>query len=255
MTHQDLVVVTGGASGIGHAIARRFTRAGHPVLVADINADAAATVAAELGPQALARAVDVADDGAVADFVAEVESNAGAIAVLVNSAGLLQNQTTVAAGDMGEHDRIWAVNYRGTYLMCRAVGPRMAGRGGGAILNIASINAYTPLPLPAYNPTKVAVDGLTRLLAAEWGAQGVRVNAVAPGFTRTPALQARIDSGHRNEAGMAALSTLRRLVTPDEVAEAAYFLCSPAASAITGVDLPIDCGYMAAISYNSYPSS
>jgi len=255
MTEQDLVVVTGGASGIGHAIARRFTQAGHPVLVADINADAAATVAAELGTQALARTVDVADDDGVAGFVAEVEADAGPIAVLVNSAGLLQNQTTVADGDMAEHDRIWSVNYRGTYLMCRAVGPRMAARGGGAILNIASINSYTPLPLPAYNPTKVAVDGLTRLLAAEWGAQGVRVNAVAPGFTRTPALQARIDSGHRNEAGMAALSTLGRLVTPAEVAEAAYFLCSPAASAITGVDLPIDCGYMAAISYNSYPSS
>jgi len=254
MTDTSLVVVTGGASGIGHAIARRFSTAGWPVVIADINADAAAAVAADLGPEAQAHALDVADDGAVAAFVDALEDDSGPIGVLVNSAGLLQNRTDVAGGAMEEHDRIWAVNYRGTYLMCRAIGPRMAERDGGAILNIASINSYTPLPLPAYNPTKVAVDGLTRLLAAEWGPQGVRVNAVAPGFTLTPALQARIDSGHRDRAGMEALSTLGRMVMPDDVAEAAYFLCSDAARAITGVNLPVDCGYLPAISYNSYPS-
>ena len=206
-------------------------------------------------PDAEFRRLDVASEASVEDFVVALEEERGGVGVLVNSAGLLQNLDTSAAMPIEEHDRIWSVNYRGTYLMCRAVGSRMAARGGGAILNIASVNSFTPLPLPAYNPTKWAVDGLTKVLAGELGAGGVRVNAVAPGFTLTPALQARIDSGHRNPAGMEGLSTLGRLVMPEDVAEAAHFLCSDAARAITGVNLPVDCGYLAGISYNTYPSS
>ena len=121
-------------------------------------------------------------------------------------------------------------------------------------MNIASVNSFTPLPLPAYTPTKAAIDSLTKVLAAEFGPAGVRVNAVAPGFTLTPAMQSRIDSGDRDPAGMESLSTLGRLVKPEEVAEAGYFLCSDAASAITGVNLLVDAGFMAAISYNTYPS-
>lgn len=254
MSDSTVVVVTGGASGIGRAIAERFAAAGARIIIADINEDAGREVARGMPDAAFTR-LDVADAGDVESFVDSIEENIGGIEVLVNCAGLLQNLDTSAAMPLEEHDRIWSVNYRGTYLMCRAVGPRMAGRGRGAILNIASVNSFTPLPLPAYNPTKWAVDGLTKVLAGELGASGVRVNAVAPGFTLTPALKARIDSGHRNPAGMEGLSTLGRLVMPEDVAEAAFFLCSDAARAITGVNLPVDCGYLAGISYNTYPSS
>ncbi len=246
------VLVTGGASGIGLAIARRFVQAGDQVVLADINDAAGQAAAGELG--ATFHHVDVADEGSVAGAVAGIERDIGPIAVLINSAGMLQNRAQVSDFPLDEHDRIWAVNYRGSYLMCRACAPAMAERGAGAILNIASINSFTPLPLPAYTPTKAAIDSLTKILAAEFGPKGVRVNAVAPGFTLTPAMQSRIDSGDRDPAGMEALSTLGRLVKPEEVAEAGYFLCSDAASAITGVNLAVDCGYMPAISYNSYPS-
>lgn len=254
MSEERIVVVTGGASGIGRAIATQFAAAGARIIIGDINEAAGREVASGMADAAFTR-LDVADADDVESFVATVEDEIGGIGVLVNCAGLLQNMDTSAAMPLDEHDRIWSVNYRGTYLMCRAVGPRMAARGAGAILNIASVNSFTPLPLPAYNPTKWAVDGLTKVLAGEFGPNGVRVNAVAPGFTLTPALQARIASGHRNPAGMEGLSTLGRLVMPEDVAEAAVFLCSDAARAITGVNLPVDCGYLAGISYNTYPSS
>jgi NAD(P)-dependent dehydrogenase (short-subunit alcohol dehydrogenase family) len=248
-----IVLVTGGASGIGLALARRFAESGDQVVLGDIN-DAAGTAAAETIDGASYRHLDVADEAQVEATVAALEADMGAIDVLVNSAGLLQNRAAIESFPLDEHDRIWAVNYRGSYLMCRACAPRMAARGAGAILNIASVNSFTPLPLPAYTPTKAAIDSLTKVLAAEFGPAGVRVNAVAPGFTLTPAMQSRIDSGDRDPAGMEGLSTLGRLVKPEEVAEAGYFLCSEAASAITGVNLLVDAGFMAAISYNTYPS-
>ncbi|MDA1097701.1 MAG: SDR family NAD(P)-dependent oxidoreductase [Proteobacteria bacterium] len=248
-----IVFVTGGASGIGLALARRFAEGGDQVVLGDIS-DAAGRAAAATIAGASYRHLDVTDAAQIERTVAALEQDLGAIDVLVNSAGLLQNRAETATFPLDEHDRIWAVNYRGSYLMCRACAPRMAARQDGAILNIASVNSFTPLPLPAYTPTKAAIDSLTKLLAAEFGPAGVRVNAVAPGFTLTPALQSRIDSGDRDPAGMKRLSTLGRLVKPEEVAEAGYFLCSPAASAITGVNLLVDCGFMAAISYNTYPS-
>lgn len=247
-----IIVVTGGASGIGLAIAQRFHQAGDQLVLADLNTEAGEARAAELS--ASYRHLDVADEASVEGVVCAIERDIGPIDVLINSAGLLQNKATVDQFPLAEHDRIWAVNYRGSYLMCRALAPRMAARNAGAILNIASINSFTPLPLPAYTPTKAAIDSLTKILAAEFGPRGVRVNAVAPGFTLTPAMQSRIDSGDRDPSGMEALSTLGRLVKPEEVAEAGFFLCSAAASAITGVNLAVDCGYMAGISYNSYPS-
>ena len=247
------VLVTGGASGIGLALARRFADSGDQVVLGDIN-DEAGAAAAETINGASYRHLDVADATQIKNTVAALEQDTGPIDVLVNSAGLLQNRAKTATFPLDEHDRIWAINYRGSYLMCRACAPRMAVRQGGAILNIASVNSFTPLPLPAYTPSKAAIDSLTKVLAAEFGPSGVRVNAVAPGFTLTPAMQLRIDSGDRDPAGMKALSTLGRLVRPEEVAEAGYFLCSAAASAITGVNLLVDAGFMAAISYNTYPS-
>ena len=255
MSDQQPIVVTGGASGIGLAIARRFAAAGAPVILADINVEQGNKAACELGGEALFRPLDVADEQAVEGFADALDAEFGAPAVLINSAGLLQNAARTHEMGMDEHDRIWAVNYRGSYLMCRAFAPRMGEAGGGAILNIASTNAYITLPLPAYNPTKVAIHGLTKLLAAEYGPVGVRVNAVAPGFCLTPAMQERIDSGHRNPKAMEELSALGRMVMPEDVAEAAYFLCSDAASAITGIDLPVDCGKLAALSYKAYPAS
>ena len=251
METQRVAVVTGGARGIGLAIARKLAAHGDRVIVADIQTDLGRQSAHEL--DAHFHFVDVGVESSVVQLVKEVESEHGAIEVWVNSAGLLQAPQRTESMPMEEHDRIWEINYRGTYLCCRTAAPRMGERGKGAILNIGSTNSFRIMPLPAYSPSKAAIKALTELLAAEWGPRGVRVNTVAPGFARTPAFQAQIDAGTRDVQKIADTTALGRLVEPDEVAETALFLCSEKASAITGVCLPVDCGWLPTHSYNAFP--
>ena len=246
------VVVTGGASGIGRACAERFARAGDSVIVADIAADAGERVARRLagaGAEARYRPLDVADSASVEALAREL----GRVDVLVNSAGLLQNAVRLETMDLEEHDRIWAVNYRGTWLCCRAFAPAMRKAGRGAIVNISSTSAARAFPLHAYGPGKAAIDGLTAVLAADLGPSGVRVNAVMPGYVRTEQMQARIDAGLRDPAMMEAQSAFGRMVDPAEIADGVHFLCSGAASAIAGAVLPIDAGWLARVTYVQHP--
>jgi len=250
-----IVVVTGGASGIGRAAAQRFGADGDQVIVADRNEAGAAAIAdsiVEAGGKARAIAIDVADEKSVGRAAEDVTATDGPPDVLVNSAGLLQDPVTSQALDMAEHDAIWQVNYRGTYVCCRAFGRIMADRGTGAIVNLASVNSYSVLPLPAYTPGKAAIKSLTELLAVEYGAHGVRVNAVAPGYTLTENLAARVEAGQRDARAMRTSTALNQMVMPEDVAGAIAFLCSSDALRITGVTLPIDAGWLPAVSYQSY---
>ena len=167
----------------------------------------------------------------------------------------LQNAVRVTEMDMGEFDRIHAINTRAVLLMNRAFGKAMATAGHGVLINIGSLTSFRPSGQPAYAMGKVAIKMMTEVLAAELGPQGVRVNAVAPGYVLTPAMQARIDSGQRDPALMLDRSALRRLVMPADVGEAIFFLCSDAASAITGVTLPVDCGWLAGSAYTAYAAA
>jgi NAD(P)-dependent dehydrogenase (short-subunit alcohol dehydrogenase family) len=171
---------------------------------------------------------------------------------LVNSAGILQRKLPPEQLDMAEWDKVIAVDQRGTYLCCAVFGARMASLGHGAIVNIASITGSRSIPLHAYAPAKAAVISITACLAAEWGRSGVRVNAVSPGYTLTEGLQAAIDRGDRNPADLHAQSAMGRMVKPEEVADAIGFLLSPAASAITGINLPVDCGWLAGSTWQTY---
>ena len=137
-------------------------------------------------------------------------------------------------------------------MMNRAFGAAMAGAGQGVLVNIGSLTTFRPSGQPAYAMGKAAIRMMTEVLAAELGPRGVRVNAVAPGYVLTPAMQARIDSGQRDPRLMIERAALRRLVQPADVAEAIFFLCSDAAAAITGVTLPVDCGWLAASAYTAY---
>ncbi len=253
MGENRMVVVTGGASGIGRATALRFAAAGDRVVVADINPGAAEEVVAEIeadGGQARVHDVDVALDASV-DTLAEA---AGEAEVLVNSAGLLQNISEIESLDMAEHDRLWAVNYRGSLLCARAFARTMAARGGGgSIVNISSTSAVAAFPLHAYGPGKAAIDRLTAILASDLGPKGIRVNAVMPGYVLTEQMRARIASGHRDPTMMERQSSLGRMVAPAEIADAIHFLCSDAARAITGVSLPVDAGWLAHVTYRQHP--
>ncbi len=252
MRESRTVVVTGGASGIGRATARRFGQAGDEVVVADINSDAGAGVVAEIetaGGRARFHAVDVAEEASVSGL-AEAAADAG---VLVNSAGLLQNISEIESLDMDEHDRIWAVNYRGTLLAARAFARTMSARGGGNIVNISSTSAVAAFPLHSYGPGKAAIDRLTAILASDLGAKGIRVNAVMPGYVLTEQMKARIASGHRDPVMMERQSPLGRMVEPAEIADAIHFLCSDAARAVTGISLPVDAGWLAHVTYRQHP--
>ena len=155
MSRKRIVVVTGGGSGIGRATAKRFAEDGDFVVVADINQGSAKAVAAEItaaGGDATHIAVDVADDSSVTALATAVEDTYGATDVLVTSAGVLQNVASIRNMDMNEHDRVWAVNYRGVYACCREFGGRMAEQGHGCIVNISSTSAIRSVPAARLRP-------------------------------------------------------------------------------------------------------
>jgi NAD(P)-dependent dehydrogenase (short-subunit alcohol dehydrogenase family) len=149
-------------------------------------------------------------------------------------------------------DEVIAINFRGTFLTLRALAKLMTDKNGGSMVTISSITAKRSVPLHAYAPQKAAISNLTMGLAAEWGPRGIRVNAIEPGYTRTPALQEQINQGYRDESLLARNSTLGRMVEPHEIADAVKFLCSDQASAITGVALPVDAGFLCAGSWDPY---
>ena len=256
MNKQRVSVVTGAASGIGRATAKRLAAAGDMVIVADLNEASGRAVVEEIrsrGGNAEFRMVDVALVDSVDELARGVESEFGPVGVLVNSAGVLQNAAEIASYDLAEHDKVWAINYRGTYLCCRAFAPRMAARRAGSIVNISSTSAVDAMPLLAYGPSKAAVQNLTAILAVELGPDGVRINAVMPGYVLTEQMQARIDAGKRDPRSLKNHSALGRMVAPEDVANGIHFLCSDAASCITGIALPIDAGYLAAVTYLHHP--
>jgi NAD(P)-dependent dehydrogenase (short-subunit alcohol dehydrogenase family) len=248
----QVCIVTGGARGIGAGIAEALGRRGGVVVVADRDEAAArgrAELLTESGRRAFAWGVDVTDGDALHAMVEEVESRLGPPRVLVNNAGLF----TLAPSHLLSEDE-WRLQVdvllTGTFLATRAVVPGMLERGQGAIVNISSIGGLGGHPgRSAYNAAKAGVVVLTEVLGAEWATRGVRVNAVAPGVTRTE----MTDEVLRSPAGRARLATyerrtpLGRIADVGEIAECVAFLASSRASFITGATLPVDGGWLAGV--------
>ncbi|KPQ12582.1 MAG: Dehydrogenase [Saliniramus fredricksonii] len=250
MSKDDITVVTGGASGIGAACCQLLAAHGGKVVVLDRDGEAAKDLAEEIGGYGCVG--DVAVQASLEEAVSRIETEFGAVTGLVNSAGILQRPVSPEELFMESYDDVVAVNQRGTYLASAIFARAMIGRGGGAIVNIASVAGMRSMPLHSYSPTKAAVIAMTACLAAEWGPSGIRVNAVSPGFTLTPALQAEVDAGRRDLSLAEAQAALGRLVRPDEIAQAVAFLLSREASAITGANLPVDCGWLAGTSWTTH---
>ena len=244
------IVVTGGASGIGEACARRFASEGARIVVADIAIDAANRLAKELGGGAVE--VDVSSAESIEAVAESIERSHSAVEGLVTSAGILQGGTPPHELDVETYDRVTNIDQRGVYLTCRAFGTQMARQGHGAIVNIASITGMRSTPLHAYGPAKAAVISMTECLAAEWGRSGVRVNAVSPGYTLTPALKARIEAGGRESSNLSGNTVQGRMIRPEEIANAVAFLMSDEASAVTGANLPIDAGWLVTSPWHTY---
>ena len=245
-----VAVVTGGAGGIGAACVERLTAAGWRVAVLDRNIEGARAVAALHG--ATAHAIDLADADSILEAAAFVESAVGPCSGLACVAAHLENPHRPQDQDADEWEAILRVNLTGTFRTLTAFGTPMVERGKGSIVTIGSITAYNSSPLMAYGPTKAAIVNMARNFAVSWGRSGVRVNTVSPGPTRTPAVEASYARGERDPETMIRQTALGRLVKPMEVASAVAFLLSDEASAITGVELNVDSGVLAAQLWHMY---
>src|SRR5438445_9590342 len=237
--NEGIVLVTGGSRGIGAATATLLAEQGKKVVIVDIQPEPIA--GAILWPAPF----DVASERAVVSGIADIEKAHGPISGLVNAAGIFGKMHTLEKVRMEQWDREVNIDLRGTFMVARSVGIRMARRRHGAIVNVASVAGMTSGPIHAYTAAKAGVIQVTQTLAAEWGRAGVRVNAVSPGFTRTVALEAGIASGAMDKALMERNAALNRMVEPVEVAQAIAWLLSPLSSAVTGINLPVDAGFLA----------
>lgn len=235
-----VAVITGGASGIGLAIAQLYASFGARVVLADRDLDAA-TAAAKSIEGAAAVGCDVTSSDSVAAAVEQIEMTTGPIDILVNSAGVAMLAPAEDLSD-GQWDTTIAVNLSGTYRMCREVGRRMLPRGSGKIINLASQAASVALPdHAAYCASKFGVVGLTRVLALEWAGRGVTANTISPTVVLTPLGIAAWDNP-KGEAHMAEIP-VGRFAMPNEIAAVAAFLASGAADMINGADLVVDGGF------------
>lgn len=246
---KGVAVVTGGASGIGAACCRELAARGARVAVLDRD-ERAHAVAREVNGRGWI--ADVADEPSMQRTAAAIEAELGPVEMLINSAGVIQVPVPPDRLSMADWDEVVRVDQRGTYVASVVFGVRMAARRRGSIVNIASIAGMRSMPLHTYAPAKAAVISMTECLAAEWGPAHVRVNAVSPGYTRTPALQDAIDKGERDVSRLEANAALGRMVEPVDIARAVAFLLSDDAAAITGVNLPVDCGWLVAGSWHTY---
>jgi NAD(P)-dependent dehydrogenase (short-subunit alcohol dehydrogenase family) len=240
---ERVAVVTGGARGIGFASARRLAQDGVRPVLFDVDGDAVEKAVAELGGDALARQVDVTDEHAVGNAIQWVLSTAGRIDVLVNNAGI-DDDTPFLEIDRAKWRSVVDTNLTGCFLMAQLAARSMAAGDGGAIVHIASIDASGgDGPFAAYNASKAALLGLSRTMALELAEHGIRSNCVSPGFTHTDMTEKAVGPELMSYLnGQFARVPMKRLVRTDEVANAILFLSSEDASAITGIDLRVDCG-------------
>ena len=239
-----VAIVTGAAKGIGAGIAERFVQAGAAVVAFDINAQGARQVAERLSQQGRTLAVhgDVACEQDVQRAIVQTVQQFGAIDVLVNNAGI-EGPGLLAEYSSADWDRIHAVNLKGYFLFAKYVIPHMRVRGG-SIVNISSVHAFVSyVGNGAYDATKAGIIGLTRALALENGAEGIRANAICPGYIRTPMTDDWLAIQPDPEATLKQVLSfhpLGRMGTPRDVADAALFLSSDAAAFISGTYLVVD---------------
>lgn len=249
---QKIAVVIGGGNGIGAATVRLMAQRNWRVVAADIDTDAVEAIAAEVD-NCVGISLDVTDAKAIEDAAARIEEEIGQVTALVVASGAFQESHPPHLMSDDAWSRVMQVNLDGTWQVNRAFGNRMAKRGVGSIVNIASVTGLFSSPLIAYGTSKAAIVGLSRNLAGEWGLSGVRVNSVSPGVTLVDRILKHRKEGTRYYgADFGTHAAMGRSVEPPEVAEAIEFLVSDRSSAITGIDLPVDCGWLVAAPWEMF---
>jgi NAD(P)-dependent dehydrogenase (short-subunit alcohol dehydrogenase family) len=232
------VVITGAGGGIGSTLVRRFADAGASVVACD-----APGVDLSAAPAAERHAFDMTDRESVVDAAGRIAGDR-APDVVVSNAGRTRAESLADLDHAALAEEL-TLNLRGAADLTLALLPALRAAGGGSLVFVSSVNAILHLGNPAYSAAKAGLNAWARSIAAEEGRHGIRANVIAPGSTRTAAWDHRIARDPAIVARVAALYPLGRLVEPDEVASAALFIASPLASGITGVTLPVDCGFTA----------
>jgi 3-oxoacyl-[acyl-carrier protein] reductase len=237
-------IITGGASGFGAGIARKFAEEGARVMVADINLEGAKALAGELGNAALAQQVDVSDDASVAAMAAAAVAAFEKVDILANNAGVSHMPGAMEDISEADFDRVMLVNAKSVYLTARHFVPHMKANKTGAILNVASTAGVSPRPrLSWYNASKGWMITATKSMAVELAPDGVRVNAINPVAGETPLLKTFMgEDTPEVRAKFLASIPIGRFSTPEDMGNAACFLCSDEASMVTGVAMEVDGG-------------
>ncbi len=236
-------LVTGGGTGIGFAISQAFCEAGAQVTITGRREDVLQKACESLGKSASYKVCDISKLDTLPALVAAIEKDGIALDILVNNAGINAKKPAFEITDE-EFARIIQTNLSGLFSLTREVARGMASRGRGAILNITSMAAMYGLPkVAAYSASKTGVLGLTRTLAVEFAPLGIRVNAIAPGFIYSEMTNKALNSDPERKQRVMDRTPMRRMGQAEEIAMAAVFLCSDAASFITGVNLPVDGGH------------
>ncbi|MET9302373.1 SDR family oxidoreductase [Micromonospora aurantiaca] len=243
-----VVLVTGGASGLGEATARRFAAEGGKLVIADINTEGAERVAASL-PDALAVTMDTGDAASVERGIAEAVDRYGRLDVVFNNAGIDGQQQALHEMDLANWEKVRRINGDGVFYVLRYAIDAMLRTGGGAIVNTSSTAGLTAQDnISPYTFTKAGIVGLTRSAAVEYAARGIRVNAVAPTVVMTPLVEHFIENAPDPEQmrrQMESFNPKPGIPTADDVAGVVLFLASDDAAWVTGHTIPIDGGYVA----------
>lgn len=235
-----VAIITGAAQGMGEAHARRFVNEGAKVVLTDLNEEGGQALASELGANALFVKHDVADGDGWRDVVLQAGARFGPVNVLVNNAGVIGPVKGLLDFSEADFLKVCAINQLGVFLGMQAVVPGMIAAGGGSIVNISSIAGMLGTresSNAAYCASKWAVRGMSKLIAAQFGHAGIRVNSVHPGYILTPMMIAATDE---NGGGAAAVIPLGRLAQPDEVSSVVLFLASDEASFVSGAEHVVD---------------
>ncbi len=247
-TSTPVALVTGAASGIGRAIALAYARSGAKVVVSDTQREGGeqtVALARAAGGDALFVAADVSQAADCDALVARTLAHYGRLDMACNNAGIGGELAPTADYPVQAWNEVIAVNLTGVFLCMKAQIPALLAAGGGAIVNVASIlGAVGFANAPAYTAAKHGVLGLTKAAALEYGAQGVRINAVGPAFIHTPMIE-RLESDPATQQALVAMHPIGRLGQPEEVAELVLWLSSRAASFVTGAYYPVDGGFLA----------
>jgi len=237
-----IAIVTGGGSGLGFAMAEKFTQAGIETIIAGRDKQKLDAAKEKLGSLCHAIACDVSDLSSIPGFVNDVLKQFGQVDILVNNAGINMKKLIEDVTDE-DFQKVITTNLTAVFVMSREVIKHMLERKSGCIINISSMAAQYGLPkVIAYSASKTAIDGLTRAMAVELGPKGIRVNAIAPGFIYSEMTAKALDSDPERKAKVFNRTPMGIMGQPSDIGEAALFLASDAAKYITGVVLPVDGG-------------